>query len=327
MSQNEKRPRGRPRKTPLPDLTSTAGIELVLTRQRQREYYYAHKKPNKRKPTTKQSLPARAKDTSIYHTSTVCQVQTDDTLGIVENILPAEPDSTETDLQNPGDSTVEKSQPEHAKELTDNHGGRGGDYRGGERGTQKQHQNVQSEETAQEPTQKRPEGRKRLLAVNSTCSKKERFLLALRSALGNTTEACKKVPIDRTEVYRWRDNDPKFQRELAVIDEEINDYLRTLCLVRARAGSDLLLIFYMKSRMPEFRDGPVIEIDQRSVNVNGKQLTQVGLARALVALAKGEQAPVEPVGLPAPDTAATPQVEGEATHTTGQEPDGTRGNL
>lgn len=68
---------------------------------------------------------------------------------------------------------------------------------------------------------------------------------------GTIVSACRAARISRTQLYFWRNNDPKFAKELADARAVVADDLEQEAIRRAKAGSDLLLIFLLKAYKPK----------------------------------------------------------------------------
>lgn len=76
------------------------------------------------------------------------------------------------------------------------------------------------------------------------------FLAAL-AATGNVSEAARAANIVRQEVYRYREMSETFAAAWDAALEEATDTLEAEALKRAKAGSDVLLIFLLKGARPE----------------------------------------------------------------------------
>jgi hypothetical protein len=93
----------------------------------------------------------------------------------------------------------------------------------------------------------------------SVVKSKARFLKLLREQLANKTynasTACQGIGYHRSTVYRWAEKDPEFDAEWRDIAEEFADLLEEKATARAIDGSDILMIFMLKSLRPEkFRE-------------------------------------------------------------------------
>src|SRR3990167_8743128 len=76
------------------------------------------------------------------------------------------------------------------------------------------------------------------------------FLAALRNS-GNVRAACQAAGIDRKTSYLHRQRFPNFAKEWADALEDACDVLEAEAWQRARASSDLLLIFLLKAHRPD----------------------------------------------------------------------------
>lgn len=82
----------------------------------------------------------------------------------------------------------------------------------------------------------------------------ERFLEALRET-GIVREACKKSRVGRTTVYEHLKDGGAFKQAFDEAIAESTECLEEVAVHRAKDGSDLLLIFLLKSRRPDiYRD-------------------------------------------------------------------------
>jgi len=68
---------------------------------------------------------------------------------------------------------------------------------------------------------------------------------------GTVGDACKTSGVNRSTVYRWRQQDAPFAEAFDEVNMTITDDLEGHALARAKAGSDLLTIFLLKTRNPE----------------------------------------------------------------------------
>lgn len=100
--------------------------------------------------------------------------------------------------------------------------------------------------------------------------KKELFLKSYSSKF-SIHAVCETVGVDRTTVFRWRENDPKFAEKFNAIDSQITDTLQQRAITRALTDADqssaTLLIFLLKARLPEvYREKIVHEVNLRFAN-------------------------------------------------------------
>lgn len=85
----------------------------------------------------------------------------------------------------------------------------------------------------------------------------KRHFLAAYAQAGMVTEACKVAGVGRSTAYRERQADEDFALAWADVEERSTEELEAEATRRAKDGSDVLLIFMLKSRRPEiYRDAP-----------------------------------------------------------------------
>jgi len=74
---------------------------------------------------------------------------------------------------------------------------------------------------------------------------------------GNITTACAGSGIARKTIYNYINSDPEFKTRVDDAKETAIEHLEGIALERARGGSDVLLMFLLKSLRPErYRDNP-----------------------------------------------------------------------
>ena len=81
--------------------------------------------------------------------------------------------------------------------------------------------------------------------------RKRAIFLAALAEHGNIHTAVEMAAIGRTSVYEWRDDDPTFARDWDMALETYTDTLEAVADRRAKAGSDVLLIFRLKALRPD----------------------------------------------------------------------------
>lgn len=89
----------------------------------------------------------------------------------------------------------------------------------------------------------------RALTIRATKKARESFLLTLREC-GNITAACRAAGISRDTAYRWREQDPEFDKWWDAALDASTDHLEEVAYKRAEEQSDLLLMFLLKARRP-----------------------------------------------------------------------------
>jgi len=83
--------------------------------------------------------------------------------------------------------------------------------------------------------------------------KKKRFLSLWRSSQGNITRCSKATRIDRITYYNWIKSDPVFAELVGEAQAELNDEMRSALIKKGRSGDMTAIIFYLKSRHPDFK--------------------------------------------------------------------------
>ncbi|MCR9065502.1 MAG: hypothetical protein NXI00_16140 [Cytophagales bacterium] len=84
---------------------------------------------------------------------------------------------------------------------------------------------------------------------NSIEKKKELFIDAMMSQLGNITKSCEIVGIkSRTTIYNWMENDPVFREAINNIDEFVIDFAENSLFKQIQEGNTAATIFYLKTK-------------------------------------------------------------------------------
>ncbi|MCM1503388.1 MAG: phBC6A51 family helix-turn-helix protein [Bacteroidales bacterium] len=81
-----------------------------------------------------------------------------------------------------------------------------------------------------------------------TAQKKAEFLAALEKNLGNVTLSARACGIDRTSVYRWKNEDADFAAAVAAIDEVAIDFVESKLMKQISDNDTVAIIFYLKTR-------------------------------------------------------------------------------
>lgn len=79
---------------------------------------------------------------------------------------------------------------------------------------------------------------------------KRRFIKAFRATY-SLKEACELSLISRYKVNKWQSEDSKFAEEVSKVTKVITDDLEETAVARAKRGSDVLLMFLLRSLKPE----------------------------------------------------------------------------
>ena len=98
--------------------------------------------------------------------------------------------------------------------------------------------------------------------------------------------ACEKVDVSRNSVYRWRNQDAKFRKQMdeALVEGEelINDMGESQLLTLMREKNWPAISFWLKHRNPKFRE----RLEVTTVDLDNKQLspTQEAVVREALKL-------------------------------------------
>lgn len=111
---------------------------------------------------------------------------------------------------------------------------------------------------------------KKTKAINKLNNvKKTKIVQNYQIAFGNISNLCRLADISRTTFYTWLESDPEFAADIQEQEMELNDDLKEVLIKKAGEGSTAELIFYLKSRHPEFKPQPV------QINTQVNNYTQV----------------------------------------------------
>lgn len=87
--------------------------------------------------------------------------------------------------------------------------------------------------------------------------------------------ACEKVGISRNSVYRWKNEDPEFEKELATALKEgealVNDMSENQLLVLIREKNWHAISFWLRKRNPKFKDKIEVEVAPRQEELTPEQ--------------------------------------------------------
>ena len=89
--------------------------------------------------------------------------------------------------------------------------------------------------------------------------KKEAFLRAYRK-LGGKYTAAESIGVAPSTIWRWEKDDEKFRNDILDVEELDTEELEAKARERAVEKSDLLTMFLLKKRKPEYRDNSSLEI-------------------------------------------------------------------
>jgi hypothetical protein len=102
--------------------------------------------------------------------------------------------------------------------------------------------------------------KKRAITFNREQKARQDAFLEAYSKLGTIRAACEAVGIDRQTILNWREKDAQgFRERFETADLSFTEALETIAHQRAANGSDNLLMFTLKKRKPEYRDGLKVE--------------------------------------------------------------------
>ena len=105
-----------------------------------------------------------------------------------------------------------------------------------------------------------------LKEYNITETKKKKFLQALltEEAIGNISQACKRIGLSRKSVYNWRNSDIAFDKAVKTAvwngKESIADLAEQALVKRIKSGDTTAIIFTLKSLRRDYY------YDQRSIS-------------------------------------------------------------
>lgn len=111
--------------------------------------------------------------------------------------------------------------------------------------------------------------------------------------------ACEKVGVSRNSVYRWKNEDPEFEKELATALEEgealVNDMSENQLLVLIREKNWHAISFWLRKRNPKFKDKIEVEVAPRQEELTPEQEATVREALRLAGTIPNETS-YEPTG-------------------------------
>lgn len=77
---------------------------------------------------------------------------------------------------------------------------------------------------------------------------KKEILKALKNTMGNVSLSCEKVGISRFAFYKWRDEDPEFNREVEEINERTLDFVESKLMQGIQDGNARMIIFFLSTK-------------------------------------------------------------------------------
>lgn len=104
--------------------------------------------------------------------------------------------------------------------------------------------------------------------------------------------ACEKVGISRNSVYRWKNEDPEFEKELTTALEEgealVNDMSENQLLVLIREKNWHAISFWLRKRNPKFKDKIEVEVRPKEEALTPEQEATVREALRLAGTLSNE---------------------------------------
>lgn len=85
---------------------------------------------------------------------------------------------------------------------------------------------------------------------------KKRFVDLYTRLNGHITNTCAAIPMSRQTYYTWLDSDENFAKAMAEAEWQLNDEIRDVLINKAASGDMTGVIFYLKSRHPDFKPQP-----------------------------------------------------------------------
>ena len=95
--------------------------------------------------------------------------------------------------------------------------------------------------------------------------KKSKFVDAYQKTNGNITDSSAIADITRATYYNWLEKDKDFALQILDSEANLNDEIRQVLIQKAAEGDMTAVIFYLKNRHPDFKQGPYTAIQ---VNFN-----------------------------------------------------------
>lgn len=101
-------------------------------------------------------------------------------------------------------------------------------------------------------------------ALDILDAKKARFVELYDQLNGHITNTCEGVGISRQTYYDWLEKDKQFATAIIESEKHLNDEIRDVLINKAASGDMAAVIFYLKSRHPDFKQSPhtLIQVNQ-----------------------------------------------------------------
>ncbi len=101
--------------------------------------------------------------------------------------------------------------------------------------------------------------------IDKLDGKKRRFVLLFSQLMGNITNTCAGIGINRQTYYNWLDADADFAHAIAETEMSLNDEVREVLLQKIAIGDMTAVIFYLKNRHPDFKQQPTTLIQLNTI--------------------------------------------------------------
>ena len=107
--------------------------------------------------------------------------------------------------------------------------------------------------------------------------KKIQFIELYRETRGFISDITRALEIDRSTYYKWLDNDKDFALAIADCEAEINDEMRDALIKKGGEGDLGAIIFWLKNRHPDFKQGQVTAVQVNVQNNIEAQKNKYGI--------------------------------------------------
>ena len=104
--------------------------------------------------------------------------------------------------------------------------------------------------------------------------KKQGVIKEFINTKGNITKTCKLAHVDRKTFYKWLKEDRQFAKYISFVEAGINDEMRSILLEEAEKRNLTAIIFYLKSRHPDFKNQGNTNIQINFIKEQEKELKE-----------------------------------------------------
>lgn len=104
--------------------------------------------------------------------------------------------------------------------------------------------------------------------------KKQKFIEAYKTTMGNITDSASIAGIERRTYYNWLEADQEFAMQILDSEADLNDEIRQVLINKAASGDMTAVIFYLKNRHPDFKPQPTTLIQNNFVDHVKKELEE-----------------------------------------------------